>query len=230
VGATARPEPDHVLLMHEVALIDSMASDLHVVNAARVSFAKRVTTMSDGDAALIRYLMKHRHGTPFEHGAFMFRITCPIFVAREWFRHRIGSFNEQSGRYSELEMEFFLPEKARTQVGKPGAYAFEEMAPEDTLRAHEIMSTAYTAAAEAYQSLLELGVAKELSSRVLPVATKTQFIWTVNPRSLMNFLSLRNAPQAQFEIRQYAQNIELHFQAAMPETYAAFVDNGRVAP
>jgi thymidylate synthase (FAD) len=216
--------------MHDVALIDSMASDLHVVNAARVSFAKRVTAMSDAEAGLIRYLMKHRHGTPFEHGAFMFRVTCPIFVAREWFRHRIGSFNEQSGRYSELEMDFFLPEHARTQVGKPGAYSFEEMGAEQTARAHEIMSTAYTAAAEAYQSLLELGVAKELSSRVLPTATKTQFIWTVNPRSLMNFISLRNAPQAQFEIRQYAQDIEAHFRDLMPETHAAFIENGRIAP
>src|ERR671922_2225435 len=110
-----------------VRLDDSMASDLSVVNAARVSFARRKTELDDADAGLIRFLTRDRHGTPFEHNAFRFHVRCPIFVAREWMRHRVGSFNEFSMRYAKATDDFYVPEPedVRTQVGKPGAYTFE---------------------------------------------------------------------------------------------------------
>src|SRR3954447_24934226 len=117
----------HVLDHGFVRLDDAMASDLSVANAARVSFARRKEVMDDADEGLIRFLLRERHGTPFEHNAFRFHVRCPIFVAREWFRHRIGSFNEFSMRYAKATDDFYVPapEDVRTQVGKPGAYSFE---------------------------------------------------------------------------------------------------------
>src|SRR3954470_42614 len=114
-----------------VRLDNHMADDLSVVNAARVSFADRVEAMSERDEGLIRFLMRERHGTPFEHNAFRFHVRTPIFVAREWFRHRIGSFNEFSMRYARATDEFYVParEDVRTQVGKPGSYSFEPVEP-----------------------------------------------------------------------------------------------------
>ena len=114
-----------------VRLDDAMASDLSVVNAARVSFARRKEEMDDSDAGLIRFLMRERHGTPFEHNAFRFHVRTPLFVAREWFRHRIGSYNEFSMRYAKATDEFYVPalEDVRTQVGKPGSYSFEPVDP-----------------------------------------------------------------------------------------------------
>ena len=119
-----------------VRLDDAMASDLSVVNGARVSFARRRDEMDDADAGLIRFIMRERHGTPLEHNAFRFHIRCPIFVAREWMRHRVGSFNEFSLRYAKATEDFYVPEPedVRTQVGKPGAYTFETVEPESLAR------------------------------------------------------------------------------------------------
>src|SRR5689334_4459024 len=115
-----------------VRLDDVMAGDLSVVNSARVSFGRRKTAMDESDEGLIRFLMRDRHGTPFEHNAFRFHIRAPIFVAREWFRHRVGSFNEFSMRYASATEDFYVPEAddVRSQVGKPGAYSFEPVSPE----------------------------------------------------------------------------------------------------
>jgi thymidylate synthase (FAD) len=215
-----------------VRLDDAMASDLSVVNGARVSFARRKEELDESDEGLIRFLMRDRHGTPFEHNAFRFHVRCPLFVAREWFRHRVGSFNEFSMRYAKATDEFYVPEPedVRTQVGKPGAYSFEPVSDEvaETTRAE--LQTVYDAAWEAYQRLVELGVARELARLVMPVGAYTEFYWTVNARSLMNFVSLRNAESAQREIRRYAEACEHFLAHHMPVTYDAFVANGRVAP
>lgn len=221
---------DPVGTMSLVALEDVMASDLHVVNAARVSFGKRQDELGEKDAGLIDYLMKNRHGTPFEHGAFLFRIKCPLWIAREWQRHRIGSYNEQSTRYSKVIPEFMMFDRARTQVGKPGAYSFEDGGDELTARMQAVFADITQRAREAYEELTELGLAKEQAGRIFPMVLCTQFVWTVNPRSLMNFISLRNHDHAQEEIRWYAQQVEDMFQAHMPLTHLAFVKNGRTAP
>ena len=215
-----------------VRLDGALADDLSVVNAARVSFAARVEEMSERDEGLVRFLMRERHGTPFEHNAFRFHIKCPIFVAREWMRHRTNSFNEWSARYSQLEPEFYLPaaEDVRTQVGKPGAYTFEQVEPALAEETREAQRAVYEQAYATYESLLAQGVAKEVARNVLPVAIYTQFLWTVNARSLMNFCSLRNAETAQREIRRYAEAVERFFAGAMPVTHAAFVANERRAP
>jgi thymidylate synthase (FAD) len=215
-----------------VRLDDAMADDLSVVNGARVSFARHKTEMEDSDAGLIRFLMRERHGTPFEHNSFRFHIRAPIFVAREWFRHRVGSFNEFSMRYAKATDDFYVPEPddVRSQVGKPGAYSFEPVEPGIAETTREEMRAVYEAAFSAYERLVELGVARELARSVLPVGAYTEFFWTVNARALMNFLSLRNSETAQREIRRYAEAAEQFLAEKMPVTYAAFVANDRTAP
>ncbi len=215
-----------------VRLDDSMASDLSVVNAARVSFARRKDEMDEADEGLIRFLMRDRHGTPFEHNAFRFHIRCPLFVAREWMRHRVGSFNEFSMRYAKATDEFYVPDAddVRSQVGKPGAYSFEPVSPELAEQTREEIRAVYDQAYATYEKLVELGVARELARSVIPVGAYTEFFWTINARSLMNFVSLRAAETAQREIRRYADACEHFLAEQMPVTYAAFVAAGRMAP
>ena len=216
-----------------VRLVDSMANDLSVVNSARVSFGKSTAEMSPADVGLINFLMRERHGTPFEHNSFMFHVKCPIFVAREWFRHRMGSFNEYSGRYSEMNNEFYVPDwdDMRTQVGKPGSYTFEPI--EDEAKcAHidSVITEAYESAWNTYRDLIDGGLAKELARAVIPVGAYTEFYWTVNARSLMNFLSLRLDGNAQLEIRKFAEAVETFLENKMPITHQAWKINERVAP
>jgi thymidylate synthase (FAD) len=215
-----------------VRLDASMADDLSVVNSARVSFAKHSTELDDAGIGLIGFLMREKHGTPFEHNSFRFHIKCPVFVAREWFRHRIGSFNEFSARYSEVGDEFYLPEieNVRTQVGKPGSYYFEELEETETSAARAIMQTSMERSYSAYKALLKMDVAKELARTVLPVGMYTEFYWTVNARALMNFLSLRTAQTAQLEIRQYAKEVEQIFAEQMPVTCMWWRKYGKTAP
>jgi thymidylate synthase (FAD) len=215
-----------------VRLDDAMADDLSVVNGARVSFARRKEEMDESDEGLIRFLMRDRHGTPFEHNSFRFHIRCPIFVAREWMRHRVGSFNEFSLRYARATEDFYVPdaEDVRSQVGKPGSYSFEPVSEEVAEATREQLRSVYETAYQAYEHLVELGVARELARCALPVGAYTEFYWTINARSLMNFLSLRSAETAQREIRRYAEACERFLEQLMPVTHAAFVSNGRVAP
>jgi thymidylate synthase (FAD) len=214
-----------------LALDGAFASDLAVVNAARVSFNAASDEMTERDEGLIRFLLRERHGTPFEHGYFRFLVKAPIFVVREHHRHRAGhSYNEWSGRYSRLEPEFYVPDHVRTQVGKPGAYTFEpvDLAVAESARIE--IAAAGEQAFAVYERLLEQGVAKELARTVLPLAMYTKYYWSCNPRSLMHFCSLRNSEHAQYEIREYARAAEEFLQRKLPVTHAAFVANGRTAP
>jgi thymidylate synthase (FAD) len=227
------PETGIPVLDHGFVRLDgALADDLSVVNGARVSFARRKEEMDESDEGLIRFLMRERHGTPFEHNAFRFHIRCPIFVAREWFRHRVGSFNEFSMRYARASDEFYVPdaEDVRTQVGKPGAYSFEPVSDELAEQTREKLQEVYDAAYQTYEELVEAGVAREVARAALPVGAYTEFYWTVNARSLMNFISLRNSETAQREIRRYAEACERFLEEQMPVTYAAFVANDRTAP
>jgi thymidylate synthase (FAD) len=233
IATDVTPENAIQVLDHGfVRLDDAMASDLSVANSARVSFGRRKTEMDESDEGLIRFLMRDRHGTPFEHNAFRFHIRAPIFVAREWFRHRVGSFNEFSMRYAKATDDFYVPEPddVRTQVGKPGAYSFEPVDPELAEQTREELRAAYEQAYATYERLVEAGVARELARAVMPVGAYTEFYWTVNARTLMNFVALRAHETAQREIRRYAEAVETFFAEQMPVTHAAFVANDRVAP
>ena len=220
-----------------VELINSMASDEAVTMAARVSTG--ASENPDKDAGLINYLMRDRHGSPFEHNAFTFYIEAPIFVFREFMRHRIASYNEESGRYKELSPVFYVPDADRKliQVGKPGAYTFEDgdYAQKQQVPADIKRSSQY--AYDAYQSMLDSGVAREVARAVLPVNIYSSMYVTMNARSLMNFLSLRTTREdthfpsfPQREIEMVAEKMEEFFAEKMPTTYETFNKNGRVAP
>ncbi|WJN63462.1 ThyX-like thymidylate synthase [Streptomyces phage phiScoe56] len=212
-----------------------------MARAARVStIGSDSLSLNRPSEGLINYLMRDRHGSPFEHGSFTFAIEAPIFVAREFFRHRAGwSYNEESGRYRELRSVFYVPGPDRNlqQVGKPGAYTFEPGTPAQYSSVTASSKDAYQVAWNAYQNQLQAGVAKEVARNVLPVGIFTSFWATCNPRSLMHFLSLRTNRQnskvpsfPQREIEMVADQMELAFMDAMPHTWRAFEMNGRVAP
>ncbi len=227
VGTNVVPVLDHGFLALDAAL----ASDLAVVNGARVSFNQESEEFTEREEGLIRFLVRERHGSPFEHGYFRFIVKAPLFVVREHHRHRAGhAYNEWSGRYSKMEPEFYVPENVRTQVGKPGSYSFEPV--DDATRElarTEIEENARRAYAS-YELMLEHGVAKEVARAVLPLSTYTKYYWSCNPRSLMHFCGLRNHESAQFEIRQYAAAAESFLERLMPVTHAAFLANERRSP
>src|SRR5690349_9297318 len=226
-----------------VDLIKHAAEDTDVTFAARVSTQggeSRFNEASLKDAGLINYLMRDRHGSPFEHTSMTFYIEAPIFVAREFFRHRVGwSYNEESGRYKELQPVFYVPGKGRNlvQVGKPGAYTFEPGTKDQFQYMKHDMERAYEVAYESYEQMLHDGIAREVARMVLPVGVYTSFYATCNARSLMHFLGLRTTdPDSKFpsfpqrEIEMVAEQMEAHFQRLMPITHGAFIKNGRVAP
>lgn len=228
----------------EVQLINQTGGDASVLASMLVStqgdesLAQLAADPEEG-AGRIRFLMKNRHGTPFEHNQFTFFVRAGIFVFREFHRHRIGwSYNEESGRYKQLAPIFYVPgiERPLRQVGKAGAYemvAAPELHPELVLQ----LTAAYEDAYDRYQLLLEMGVAKEVARLVLPVGINSSMYATCNARSLMSFLSLRTheseaafPSKPQYEIEQVARIFEGWLEEHMPITYAAFNDFGRVAP
>jgi thymidylate synthase (FAD) len=214
-----------------VALDACLATDLAVVNGARVSFNLASQELGEREEGLIKFLMRDHHGSPFEHGYFRFVVKAPIFVVREHHRHRAGhAYNEWSGRYSKMQAEFYVPDFVRSQVGKPGAYTFEPVSPELREATRAEIEGAAEAAFASYERMLAQGVAKEVARSVLPLAMYTKYYWSCNPRSLMHFCSLRNSEFAQYEIREYAKAAEGFLAERMPVTHAAFLANGRVAP
>lgn len=216
-----------------IALESACADDLSVVNSARVSFNKYHEKIEEGDDKLIAFLMKNRHGTPFEQNFFRFRVKAPIFVFREWHRHRIGiSINEWSARYSELKNDFYIPsiENVRSQVGKPGRYDFIPADIKDADAFISSLSKHCESSFQLYEDAIRHGIAKEQARFFLPTNIYSEMYWSCNARSLMSFLSLRNKPRAMWEIRQYAQILEDVFLRQMPITAKCFIDGGRISP
>lgn len=215
-----------------VELIDYMGSDLDIVNSARISYNNKSTVLTDKDKGLINFLVKNRHGTPLETVEFHFQIRASLPVIREWQRHRISSFNEISGRYVELELDAYVPEieNIRVQVGKPGAYRYDPMNTTDAKEVQDLMQDSYKRSFAAYENLLAIGCAKELARNVLPQGLFSEFRYKTNARSLFNFISLRNNPEAMFEIRKCAECIEDAVSKIIPVTHNSFVKNGRKAP
>lgn len=188
-----------------VRLLDVMGDDLKIVNAARISFNKHKDAFDEKDYDLMKYLVEHEHLAPFRHCKLTFHVKAPIFVMRQWMKHRIDSeFNEISGRYVELsEAEFFVPEVLRKQakVNKQGS----EGAIEETRLALENYVTATKTAILSYQNMIDLGVCREQARCVLPLALYTEVHWTCSLQALAHFLHLRLDSHAQKEIQDYAQ-------------------------
>ncbi|MFF4557195.1 FAD-dependent thymidylate synthase [Streptomyces sp. NPDC001422] len=226
-----------------VNLIKHVAEDTDVTFAARVSTIggeSRYQEASEKDAGLINYLMRDKHGSPFEHNSMTFYVEAPIFVIREFMRHRIGfSYNEESGRYKELAPVFYVPADDRPlrQAGKPGSYIFTAGDYKQVRTVNGDIRRISEEAYSTYERLLKLEVAREVARMVLPVNIYSSFYVTCNARSLMSFLALRTKREnarfkssPQQEIRMVADEMELQFSRLMPLTHAAFERHGRVAP
>jgi len=227
----SNPDIIRVLPPHGwIELESHNGSDLDVVNAAKVSFAKHSTEFGKEENGVLKFLMRERHGSPFEHNYFKFHVRAPIFVIREWQRHRIGSYNEESGRYVELRPDFYTPDEARIQKGKPGAYTFTKGSLLQTDQLLRTVDSANKSAFKRYQHLIKAGIAKEQARIVLPNNIYSEFYFSCNARSLMNFLSLRMDESAMYEIRMYANAMFELWRGVMPSTAKAFTETGRIAP
>ena len=228
-----------------VELVKHSAADSDVLFAARVSTVgeqslEELTKDPERSKGLINYLMRDRHGSPFEHNSMTFFINAPILVFREFMRHRVGwSYNEESGRYRELQPVFYVPgpDRKLVQQGRPGKYVFVEGTPEQHESVGSAMEESYRQAYRAYQEMLAQGVAREVARSVLPVGLFSSMYATCNARSLMHFLGLRTQHEQatvpsfpQREIEMVGEKMEAEWAKLMPLTYAAFNANGRVAP
>ncbi|MGW0014601.1 FAD-dependent thymidylate synthase [Streptomyces tendae] len=228
-----------------VQLIKHSADDAHVLWSARVSTQgeqslDQIGADPERSNGLINYLMRDRHGSPFEAASMTFFVSAPIFVFREFMRHRVGwSYNEESGRYRELAPVFYIPGRDRhlVQEGKPGHYQFVAGTEEQHQLVDEVMTDAYRHSYASYRKMLAAGVAREVARSVLPVGLFSSVYATCNARSLMHFLGLRTTHPAaatksypQREIEMVAEQMEAAWAELMPLTHAAFNANGRIAP
>lgn len=227
-----------------VELVKNAASDADVIWAARVSTLgeqslEEIRADPERSAGLINFLMRDRHGTPFEHSSLTFYVQAPIFVFREFMRHRTFSYNEESGRYRQLDPVFYVPgpDRQLVQTGKPGAYEFASGTPHQHAVVSSTIKEACRQAYEAYLRILDAGVAREVARVVLPVGLYSSMYATCNARALMNFLALRTRrPGSVFpsfpqrEIEMVADQMEAAWAKLMPITHAAFERNGRVSP
>jgi thymidylate synthase (FAD) len=223
-----------------VELVQHAGNDEMICKAARVSTLGADSIASEESAGLIRFLMRNRHGSPFEHGFMTFRIHAPIFVWREYMRHRIGfSYNEESGRYKELEGVVYIPGRGRplVQTGKPGEYKLSHGTDIQYDYMLECQLDAHKAAWRAYRAQLDAGIAKEVARMILPVSTYSTAYVSLNPRSMMSFLSLRVESEQSlfpskpmFEINRVADLMEATFRELYQITADAFVEAQRVAP
>lgn len=210
-----------------VELVQSNASDEMVAMAAWVSNNLNDESRLEDKTkvqGLINFLYRQHHSSPFEHGQFTFKVVTPIFVAREFMRHRTMSFNEMSGRYTEMKPIFYVPAPDRpiVQSGKIGSYRFVPGDTHQTIHVAEALQNSSELAWERYIALKNSGVANEVARMVLPVNIMTEFYATVNPRNLMHFLDLRTDQQALHEIREVANKMEDIFSQQMPMTYKAY--------
>jgi thymidylate synthase (FAD) len=244
------PNGQEAIFTSEITVepIQHMGGDHMVVAAARVSVSgTEAVSFADPSkveesAGLINYLMKQRHGTPFEHGGITFFVNAPIFVWREWHRHRVGfSYNEESGRYKQLEPKFWIPASTRKMVPtenyKAARPTFQAGTPEEHVWIVNDIIDSCSDAYTRYQERLDRGYAKEVARVTLPLNIFSSCWVTCNPRSLMAYLSLRTHDAAaqfvsypQAEIEEAARIVEKIFKEYWPITYAAFVKNGRVGP
>lgn len=209
-----------------VRLVDVMGDDSSIVQAARVSYGKGTKQVYE-DRGLIRYLMRHHHWTPFEMVEFKFHVKLPVFVARQWIRHRTASANEISARYSEMNDEMYIPPLEQISSQSKDNKQGRNSKPFPTDQAQEIQDLIHKsneAQYEVYRALLEKGVARELARTVLPVSHYTEWFWKVNLRNLMNFLALRLDYHAQWEIRVYAEAMANIVKEIVPSAYEAFED------
>lgn len=226
----AQPVLDHGFLR----VVDYMGDDSAIVQAARVSYGRGTRKVSE-DAGLIRYLMRHRHSSPFEMCEIKFHVKLPIFIARQWIRHRMASVNEYSARYSILDSEFYLPAPehmaAQSEVNRQGRG--DVLDPQAAAEVLDILRSDAMRTYSNYEKMLDTeegpGLARELARINLTVNTYTQWYWKIDLHNFMHFLALRLDPHAQYEIRAYAEVMLQVLHAWVPQAAAAFEEYRRGA-
>lgn len=204
-----------------VELVDSMGSDLSVVNSARVSFGKKKSKFDNKDKKLIKYLLEHEHTSPFRHASLQFHIKAPIFVLRQWQKHQVGcSWNEISGRYVEFTEEYYLPKYFRKQSksNKQGSYGEVE----DNFFCSQVYENSISSSFDRYRILLNNGVCKEQARMVLPLSLYSECYWTCSLQAVLHFLRLRLDSHSQYEIRQYALAVRKYVAELFPNTMESF--------
>lgn len=209
-----------------IRVIDYMGSDSSIVQAARVSYGEGTKTINE-DRGLINYLMKYHHTSPFEMCEIKLHLKMPMFIARQWTRHRTASINEISARYSVLPEEFYVPKKQdiQGQSSTNKQCRGEKLDKEVTMQARKNMTLSAKHSFKEYHNQLNSGVAREIARSILPLSTYTEFYWKIDLHNLLRFLELRSHPHAQFEIREYANKIlEMIIKNWVPLTYDAFIN------
>ena len=202
-----------------IELLQVSGSDLDIANAARVSYGRVSHEISERDKTLISFLMEHEHTSPFEHNQLSFRIKAPIFVTRQWMRHRMNSYNEISYRYVKVNTEFYIPKSFRLQDANNKQSSFGIVENDEMMIAYKkSLEQSY----DTYNKMLEAGICREQARAILPVATYTEFIFTCNLHSLMHFMKLRLSAGAQKEIRAYAEKLLILALPHFPITLSAW--------
>ena len=204
-----------------IGLIDHMGTEVSATNAARVSFGKMKTEFDEKDEVLLKYLVENRHMTPLEHITFSFSVHCPIFVARQWMRHRTFSYNEISRRYTTVDLEFYFPDTFRKQSESNRQASTDEIIEKNT-EARQIYSKITDDCFDAYEKMLELGVCKEQARAILPQNMMTTFWMTGNLRNILHFIELRDDDHAQKEIREYARAMKELIRPYIPHAIKCF--------
>jgi thymidylate synthase (FAD) len=213
------PPENHILVLGGqgwIGLVNQMGSEITVVNAARVSFGKMRSEMNERDVVLIEYLLENHHNTPLEHVVFTFLVHCPLFVRSQWHRHRTWSYNEISRRYTEEDLEFYVPPEIRAQATNNRQASVVADATLDQEQCREIINKQNAAALAVYQDLLNKGVCREQARGVLPQNLMTTFWATVDLSNLLKFIELRASEHAQWEIREYAEAIKKLVRPSIP--------------
>lgn len=209
-----------------VRLVDVMGDDNSIVQAARVSYGKGTKTVRE-DRGLIRYLIRHKHTTPLEMVEFKFHIKLPIFVARQWIRHRTANVNEYSGRYSEMTDDFYLPDpeqiRPQSTMNRQGR-SEEIMSDNDTMEIRTKLLNSQLKLYDEYKELLDKDLARELARINLPLSNYTEWYWKIDLHNLMHFLKLRLDSHAQYEIRVYAEAMANIVKEFVPVAWEAYED------
>lgn len=210
-----------------IRVVDTMGDDSSIVQAARVSYGKG-TKKSSQDRALIRYLMRHRHTSPFEMCEIKLHIKMPIFIARQWVRHRTANINEYSARYSILEPDFYIPNlediALQSETNKQGREGASSIPEENAAKIQNIIKLQTEKAYKDYNDMIEMGVAREIARIILPANIYTEWYWKCDLHNFLHFIALRASINAQLEIRKYAQGLLEILQEWLPMTYEAFMD------
>lgn len=224
------PPANHVKVLDGqgwIGLIDHLGTESTIVNAARVSFGKLKSEMDNNDVKLLKYLIENKHTSPLEHMVFTFSVHCPLFIRGQWHRHRTWSYNEISRRYTEINMEFYTPEKLRRQAesNRQASFADENF---DDAKLRKMIKDHNQASFDLYENLLEAGVCREQARGVLPQNMMVTFWGTVDLSNLLHFLELRDSDHAQWEIKEYAVAIKKLIKPIIPNVAKYYEEKGQV--